>query len=112
MKEESQAEFIATSSVDEGLDFGCSLLSSAIAKAGDNKPDSANLLLRTLTQYIELRYAGELYLALKYLISLGKECNQEDFRSKQFWAQISWNAEQMNLSSSEFSDLSIPLSDV
>ena len=94
-------EHIATSSVNEGLDFACSLLSSAIAEEGEAHPERALSLLHELTRYIELRYVGETLLALEYLAGLGRSCNPTIFRSSQFWRQLKWVASQMNLTSEE-----------
>lgn len=55
-------ELISTHSIEEGLDFGCNLLCSALQQQGDTDPVRAQALLRELTQYVSLRYAGELGL--------------------------------------------------
>jgi hypothetical protein len=98
---------ISTSSIEEGLDFACNLISAAIAKEGEAKPEKGQQLLNELTNYISLRYVGELVLALEYLVGLGNLCNEDNFRSSQFWSQIRWVADDMGLSSEEKQRLEI-----
>ena len=66
---------IATSSIQEGLDFACHLLSNAIAAAGHAEPAKAVQLLDEITNYIQFRYAGEDRLALESLSWLGHMCD-------------------------------------
>jgi hypothetical protein len=99
---------ISTTSVEEGLDFACSLLSSAIHAEAESAPTKACSLLQGLTRYVELRYVGELLLALECLADLGRSCNQENARSMQFWKQLHWIAEHMQLSSDEFEGIGLP----
>jgi hypothetical protein len=47
---------IATASIEEGLDFACSLASDAISKAGEENPTQAQRLLHELTNYVHFRY--------------------------------------------------------
>jgi len=94
-------EPIATSSVEEGLDFACSVLSSAVAQEGVARPEKAVSLLNQLARYIELRYVGETLLALEYLAGIGRSCDPMAFRSSQFWQQLKWVASQMNLTREE-----------
>ena len=61
---------IATSSIEEGLDFALNLIVDATARAGGRDSDLAPSLLRQLSGFISLRYAGELRLALEYLEGL------------------------------------------
>jgi hypothetical protein len=98
---------IATSSVEEGLDFACSLVSGAMSKAGEGDPTEAQRLVQELTSYVQFRYVGELLLAAENLASLGRACDPEAFRSKQFWLQMHWVAEQMQLSPEELAKLEL-----
>ena len=91
------SEQIAMSSIEEGMDFACSLLSSALARKGEASPDVASLLLNELTSYIRLRYIGETLLALEYLSVLGRSCEGLEFSRTQFWRQLQWVASQMHL---------------
>jgi hypothetical protein len=102
------AEQIATSSVEEGLDFACSLLSSAMSAEGDAHPQKAQQLLRELASYMQLRYVGERLLALEHLAGLGRACNPGLFRSEQFWSQLRWVAGEMRLTSEELENLELP----
>ncbi len=102
------SQHIATSSVGEGLDFACSLISAAVAAEGDANREKAHQLLRELANYVEFRYAGELLLAAESLAGLGHECSPESFRSAQFWSQLRWVAGQMELAPEELSLLRLP----
>lgn len=104
----SPEEKIATSSVEEGLDFACSLISDAISKEGRAKPEKALQLLQELSSYVQLRYVGELGLALEYLAGLGKLCAPDLSRSRQFWSQLRWVADKMELTSAEIEKLEFP----
>jgi hypothetical protein len=108
MTQTSQKEAIATSSVEEGFDFACSLLSSAVAREGEANPEKAQRLLNELTQYIQLRYVAELLLALEYLAGLGNQCDPSAFQSRQFWSQLRWVSEKMGLPPQEKEKLEIP----
>ncbi len=99
---------IATSSVEEGLDFACSLISDAIAEAGRKKPEQAVQLLQELASYVQFRYVGESGLALEYLAGLGSACAQDSSRSSQFWLQLHWVASQMALTSEEKKKMGFP----
>lgn len=99
---------IATSSIEEGLDFACSLASEAISRAGTADPTQAQRLLHELTSYVQFRYVGELLLAAEYLASLGRACDSGDFRSTQFWNQMRWVASQMALSAEDLAKLELP----
>jgi hypothetical protein len=98
---------ISTTSVEEGLDFACSLASDAISHAGAVNPTEAQRLLHELTSYLRFRYVGELALAAECLASLGHACDSPGFRSKQFWTQLRWVASQMDLSSAELAKLGL-----
>ncbi len=100
-RQEECLDPIATSSVEEGLDFACSLLSSAISADAGVHPEKAPPLLKELAQYIEFRYVGETLLALEYLSSIGHACNLGTVRGRQFWRQLGWVADQMELSAEE-----------
>lgn len=99
---------IATTSIEEGLDFACSLASDAISRAGEVNPTEARRLLRELTIYVQFRYVGELFLAAESLVWLGRACNSVEFRSKQFWMQMRWVASKLELSSEDLAKLESP----
>jgi hypothetical protein len=99
---------IATSSIEEGLDFACSLASDAISRAGVADSMEAQRLLHDLTSYVQFRYVGELLLAVEYLSSLGRACDPKGFRSTQFWHQMRWVASQMALSAEDLAKLELP----
>ena len=101
-------EFISTQSIEEGLDFGCNLLCSALRLQGDTDPAQAQVLLQELTQYLSLRYVGELGLALEYLAGLGHQCSADNYRHSQFWRQLKWIANEMGLSDTAFNSLALP----
>jgi hypothetical protein len=104
----SPEEKIATSSVEEGLDFACSLISDAISKQGRAKPEKALQLLEELSSYVQLRYVGELGLALEYLAELGSLCSPDLFQSRQFWSQLRWLAEKIELTPEKIAKLGFP----
>jgi hypothetical protein len=82
---------IATSSVEEGLDFSLNLIAGAVAIAGGRNPELAQSLLRQISEFISLRYAGELELALEYLEGIYEEVPTDiEFRREQFKKQIEW----------------------
>lgn len=99
---------IATTSVGEGLDFACSLASTAIARAGDANPEWRGELLNALTAYIQFRYVGEDGLALDQLTWLGHRCVPSEFRGEQFWSQLKWVAAAMNLEGDDLAHLELP----
>jgi hypothetical protein len=99
---------IATSSVEEGLDFACSLLSDAIDSLGNAHPEKAPEVLSDLTHYVRLRYVGELLLALEYLASLGRKCALDESRHRQIWSQLQWVAREMRLTPEERKRLEMP----
>lgn len=101
-------EPIATTSVGEGLDFACSLASSAITRVGDANPQSRGELLSALTAYIQFRYVGEDELALEQLCWLGHRCAPAEFRSQQFWSQLKWVATTMDLAGDDLTRLELP----
>ncbi len=79
------SEKISTTSIGEGLDFACNLVSPALSELAQNKPDCTKELLDTLVSYIGFRYAGEDGLALEYLAHLGKDVAAiSSFQKKQF----------------------------
>jgi hypothetical protein len=99
---------IATSSVEEGLDFACNLASNAIRVAGASSPLKAQVLLQDLAMYVSLRYVGELHLAMTYLAELGKECESKEVKLVQFWNQMRWLAKEMGLTEEELVELALP----
>ena len=101
-------ELISTQSIEEGLDFGCNLLCSALQLQGNTDPARAQALLQELTQYLSLRYAGELGPSLEYLAGLAHQCSPESYRHTQFWRQLQWIANEMRLSGQELDSLELP----
>jgi hypothetical protein len=99
---------IATSSIEEGLDFACNLASNAIQVAGASSPLKAQVLLQGLAMYVSLRYAGELHLAAGCLSELGKACEAKEIKLVQFWNQMRWIAKEMNLTEAELVELALP----
>jgi hypothetical protein len=99
---------IDTSSPEAGLDFACNLIATALSDLGESDSSRAQVLLRGLASYLRLRYVGEVSLALEYLASLGHECNPAFFCSEQFWAQVRWVAEQLEVSPQELAALNLP----
>jgi len=99
---------IATSSIQEGLDFACHLLSNAIAAAGHAEPAKAVQLLDEITNYIQFRYAGEDRLALESLSWLGHMCDARKFRSNQFWSQMKWLGSACALEPDDLARLELP----
>jgi hypothetical protein len=95
---------IATSSIEEGLDFACNLVASGIEKEAQLRTGASARLLSTLAQYISLRYAGETGLALEYLAYLGGDIGDDvSYAREQFWAQLSWCAQEMGLDAQAYS---------
>lgn len=89
---------IATNSVGEGLDFACNLLADALARAAEDAPSTAPTLLRTLAEYVSLRYAGEYGLALEYLDMLAADVGTvARVQWGQFWAQMKWLSSQVGV---------------
>lgn len=87
---------IVTSSVDEGLDFAFNLVVGAIATAGDRDALKAQFLLGQVSQYVRLRYSGELRLAFEYLDQIDREIPSDiDFQRNQFVRQIDWLREAL-----------------
>ncbi len=96
-------DIIATTSIGEGLDFACNLVSVSLSEVARQKPNLMKELLHYLTSYIVYRYAGEEELALECLKLLGEYTNNTPlFQQKQFWAQLIWVAEQMDVSKVEY----------
>lgn len=93
----NQASHIATSSCEEGLDLACNLLVQAIRRIAEDEPVHAPEVLHELAMYVQLRYVGELLLALEYLAGLGRRCRPADYRSEQFWPQLWWVAGRMQV---------------
>lgn len=104
----AEINVIATSSIHEGLDFACSLLSDAIAAAGQSEPAKAVLLLNALTSYIRFRYVGEEGLALESLSYLGHMSDAGLFQSEQFWSQMKWLASACGFEGKDLSRLELP----
>ena len=101
---------LATSSAEDGLDFACNLAVSGILAIAEQKSAKAPVLLRYLAQYVQFRYVNQLVLALEYLADIGNMLEQGSFSSDQFWAQMRWLAQHMDLDLGEYSGLRIPRS--
>lgn len=99
---------ISTTSIGEGLDFACSLASTAIARSGESSPESSGELLNALTAYIQFRYIGEEGLAIEQLAWLGHRCDAAEFRSEQFWLQMKSVAAAMDLDGYDLAVLELP----
>ena len=104
---------ITITSPDEGLDFGCHLLTDAITDKGNTSPDNAVKLLQMLSSFIQFRYVGETALALEELIAIGVICSDSEFTfmdkdtSRLFWAQIIWVGSKVTLSKESSKTLSM-----
>ena len=100
-------------SPDEGLDFGCHLLTDAISDQGNASSDNAVKLLQMLSSFIQFPYVGETGLALDELIAIGVICSDSEFTfmdkdtSNLFWAQITWIASKVSLSKESSKTLSL-----
>src|SRR5690349_13109936 len=99
---------MATSSVNDGLDFGCQLLQQRVSDYGRLHPDRAVNLLTTLCFYVETRYVGEPFLALEALTRLAHEVDYSGDAAEQFWAQVRWLADAMQLPDHERDELKLP----
>ena len=96
---------LTTSSPEEGLDFACNLIATAASKDADSHPERACELLRTLAQYVQFRYVGELELAAEYLADLARMISATtSFQREQFWRQMQWVAQAMGLPAEDYSE--------
>ena len=98
---------IATSSSEEGLDFACSLLSGALDRFAQDRSERSSEVLHELAMYIQLRYVGELLLALEYLAALGKKCDPAHYRAEQFWPQLWWVAASIGVRGDDLARLEL-----
>ncbi len=89
---------LATSSTEEGLDFAASLLSAGVEAQAQTHASSAQELAISLARYTQFRYVGELGLAYGELLFLGSKCENNEFQRMQFWSQLDWAGQQMQLS--------------
>jgi hypothetical protein len=103
-----QPNTITTHSVEDGLDFACSLCSDAISQAGAWNPRLSQTLLSELASYVQFRYVGEVGLAFEYLVGLGLQCDPAVFRSELFWQQLRWVADAMRIPEAELTKLEFP----
>lgn len=86
---------IATSSFDEGLDFGFNLLVQLAADVGRDNSVLAQTLLSLIKAFVLPRYAGEPEIALDALEDLADCIPSEYQRNRdQIEAQIVWLKEQ------------------
>ena len=88
---------IATSSVEDGLDFGFNLLVGPAADAGRGDGVLAQRLLSLIESFVHLRYAGEPEIALSALEELVNCVPLEHRRNQdQIAAQMVWLREQFS----------------
>ena len=67
------------------------LVSQGLVKAAEADPSKAIDVLRRLEQYISLRYAGELGLAVEYVASLGEFVPADiSFPRDKYDQQVAW----------------------
>jgi len=86
---------IATSSIEEGLDFGFNLLVSSAADAGRGDGVLAQKLLSLIENFVHPRYAGEPEIALGALEELVDGVPLKHQRNRdQIAAQMVWLREQ------------------
>lgn len=98
---------ISTESIEEGLDFACSLISDRIIEKGEEVPEQANQLLCLLANYNQFRYVGEPLLALHNLVDIGGFCG-EFSNELQYWEQLKWIVLEMDLTKEEYEIIGIP----
>ena len=88
---------IATSSIEEGLDFAFNLIMPIIADAGEEDALQAKELLSHVSTYVTLRYAGELQLAYEWLQNFEDlNSNEKIDRINQFKKQLKWLETEIN----------------
>ena len=82
---------IATSSIEEALDFAFNLIIPVISDTGGRDKNLAPELLSQVSDYVSLRYAGELVLAFEWLQEF-EDLHSLEFpdREKQFKKQMNW----------------------
>lgn len=86
---------IATSSIEEGLDFGFNLLIGSAAEAGKARPELATRLLMANQNFVHPRYAGESEIALQFLEELAELIPDESRHNlAQVELQLEWLREQ------------------
>ena len=87
---------IATTSVEEGLDFGFNLLVGPAADGGRNDGVLAQRLLTLIEQFVHPRYAGEPEIALDALEGLA-DCVPMKYQRNPdlIEAQLAWLREQL-----------------
>ena len=90
MSESASHPGIATSSVEEGLDFACNLLVGAFEAVAVSDSGEARSTLSSLAQYLSFRYAGELGLAFEELAGLAEDLAPHMSKSEQLQAQLRW----------------------
>ena len=90
---------IATSSVEEGLDFACNLLVPALEAVASSGSGRAEDSLRVLANYLQLRYVGELGLAFELLSDLAGSLAPYIQRPEQMNDQLAWLLNSLQLES-------------
>jgi len=96
---------LATASPEEGLDFACHLIATALSVEADAHPERASRILGTFSQYVVFRYVGELELAAEYLCDLGREISPVvSFQWQQFWHQLQWVARTLGLPAQQYEE--------
>lgn len=90
---------IATTSIEEGLDFACNLLVGAFESVAANDSSDARSTLRSLAHYLSLRYAGELGLAFEELAALAGDLAPHMSKSEQLQDQLRWLQDSLQVES-------------
>ena len=99
MSESASHPGIATSSVEEGLDFACNLLVGALESVAASNSSDARRTLSSLAHYLSLRYAGELGLAFEELAGLAGDLAPHMSKSEQLQDQLRWLRNSLQLKS-------------
>ena len=99
---------IVTSSIEEGLDFACSMLVDALQAASGGNANDAPGILSSLAQYVRFRYVGELRLAFEELSGLAADIRSHLHETEPFDDQMRWLQESLGKDSPDTS-LASPL---
>ncbi|HVH18189.1 MAG TPA: hypothetical protein VNF72_07810 [Myxococcota bacterium] len=92
----SEANQIATSSIEEALDFAFNLLMGPIAATGRANPQLAVELLEQIENFVHPRYVGELEIALEYIEHFASLVRRERLHHRdQFARQLEWLRERI-----------------
>ena len=94
---------IATSSIEEGLDFAFNLLVGQIEAAGRENPQLAVELLSKITNFVHPRYAGEPEVAFDAIEDLMSTMSSNNLQNRsQVERQLAWLREQISSLSTEY----------